>query len=225
MGTGLVEPLDEESADNPASHPELLDLMARQFAANDYDLKYLIEAITRSAAYARTSKQTHPGQSDGRLFARMRTRGLTPEQLFDSLALATGGADTEPSAPVYGAAPFNPATPRADFLRRFPNQDRRSEQQTSILQALYLMNGTIVTDAVSLEKNENLRIIAQATSVRTPRRVEQLFLIALSRKPTAAESARLSRYVDRGGPTKDPARALCDVFWALLNSSEFCTNH
>jgi hypothetical protein len=31
------------------------------------------------------------------------------------------------------------------------------------------------------------------------------------------------KYVDRGGPHKDPARALCDVFWALLNSSQFGT--
>ncbi|MGL4554246.1 MAG: DUF1553 domain-containing protein [Gemmataceae bacterium] len=224
MGHGLVEPLDEESADNPASHPELLDLLAAQFAASGYDLKYLTEAIARSGAYGRTSRQTHAGQADARLFARARTRGLTPEQLYDSLALATGAGDVDPVGPP-GVASYPPAVARAEFLRRFPNQDKRSEQQTSILQALYLMNGAVVTDAVSLERNENLRIIAQATSVRTSRRVEQLFLIALSRKPTAAESARLVRYVDGGGPSRDPARALCDVFWALLNGSEFCSNH
>src|SRR5262249_52183359 len=83
-----------------------------------------------------------------RLFARMRTRGLTPEQLFDSLALATGGTDSEPTAPAYGVAPFNPATPRADFLRRFPNQAQRPEQQTSIPQALYLMNRALGAGAV-----------------------------------------------------------------------------
>ena len=61
--------------------------------------------------------------------------------------------------------------------------------------------------------------------LKTSKKVEQLYLITLARKPTAAESSRLVKYVDAGGPKKDSARALCDVFWALLNSSEFCTNH
>jgi hypothetical protein len=82
-----------------------------------------------------------------------------------------------------------------------------------------------VSDATSLEHNRNLEIIARATTVRTSRRVEQMFLIALTRKPTAAESDRFVRYVDAGGPTRDPARALCHVFWVLLNSSEFSVNH
>jgi hypothetical protein len=227
LGVGLVEPVDEESPENPPSHPRVLDLLARQFAAHDYDLKYLIRAIALTRAYQLSSKQSHSGQADGRLFARMKVRGLSPEQLFDSLVLATGGRDEDPALinPFAGFRGNGPSTPRAEFLQRFPNQDRRSEQQTSILQALYLMNGKLVADATSLEHNKNLAIIAEATTVRTVRRVEQLFLITLSRKPMAAESARLVRYVDRGGPGKNSARALCDVFWALLNSSEFSSNH
>jgi hypothetical protein len=227
LGVGLVEPLAEEGPENPPSHPELLDLLARQFAANGYDLKYLIKAIALSRPYQLSSKHSHASQADVRLFGRMRVRGLSPEQMFDSLVLATGGKDdqAELTTPYLGfRAPGN-NTPRAEFLRRFPNQDKRTEQQTSILQALYLMNGKLVADATSLEHNKNLAIIAEAKTVRTSRRVEQLFLITLSRKPTAAESARLVRYVDRGGPHRGPARALCDVFWALLNSSEFCSNH
>jgi hypothetical protein len=227
LGVGLVEPVDEEGPDNPPSHPELLALLARQFALHDFDIKYLLKAITLSLAYQLSSKHSHASQADPRLFGRMRVRGLSPEQLFDSLVLATGGKDE--SLEQYNAwagfrgVPNN--TPRGEFLRRFPNQDKRTEQQTSILQALYLMNGKLVADATSLEHNRNLAIIAEAKTVRTSRRVEQLYLITLARKPSAAESARLVRYVDAGGPHKDPARALCDVFWALLNSSEFCSNH
>jgi Protein of unknown function (DUF1553)/Protein of unknown function (DUF1549) len=225
MGIGLVEPLDEESAENPASHPELLTLMARQFAEHKYDLKYLIKAIVSSRAYQRTSRQTGPSQAYARLFARMKVRGVSPEQMFDSLSVATGHKDDDPPYdPRFGVQPnFNSA--RADFVRRFPTPDKRTEQHTSILQALYLMNGTIVADATSLDKNKNLAIIAEGKSVPTGRRVDQLFLITLSRKPTKAERDRLVKYVDKGGPKKDPARALCDVFWALLNSSEFCVNH
>jgi len=227
LGTGLVEPVDEESEENLPSHPEIMDLLAKQFAAHDYDLKYLISTITLTRAYQLSSKQTNSAQADARLFARMRVRGLSPEQLYDSLAVATGQKDEDNSAlDAYGRfRNFNVNSPRYDFLRRFPNQDKRTEQQTSILQALFLMNGKLVADATSLEHNKNLEILAQAKSVRTSRRIEQLYLVALARKPTANESARLVKYVDSGGPKKDSARALCDVFWALLNSSEFCSNH
>src|SRR5262249_33980915 len=100
-----------------------------------------------------------------------------------------------------------------------------TESQTSILQALYLMNGKLVAGATSLEHNKNLAIIAEADGVRITRRVEQLYLITLSRKPRPAESSRPARYADRGGPPGDPRKALADVFWALLNSGEFSTNH
>ena len=39
------------------------------------------------------------------------------------------------------------------------------------------------------------------------------------------ETSRLVRYVEGGGPSKDSAKALADVFWMLLNSSEFILNH
>src|SRR5205085_196393 len=51
FGTGLVEPIDELGDHNPPSHPELLDELARQFAVHDFDLKYLIRAITTSRVY------------------------------------------------------------------------------------------------------------------------------------------------------------------------------
>jgi hypothetical protein len=224
MGTGLVEPLDEESPDNPPSHPDLLALLAEQFVANGHDLKYLLRAIASSRGYQLSSRLTHPSQADERLFARRPVRGLSPEQLFDSLALATGHSDEVPGTDPTLLRRPDLLTPRADFLRRFPNQARRAQQETSILQALYLMNGKVVAEATRPEHNKNLAILARGKAVRTSRRVEQLFLIALNRKPTARESERLVRYVDSGGPRKDSGRALCDVFWALLNSSEFCVN-
>jgi hypothetical protein len=221
LGVGLVEPVDDFREENPASHPALLALLGREFAAHDFDVRYLIRAIVGSKTYQRTSRQTHPGQADARLFARMRVRGLSPEQLFDSLALATCQKDDPDSLPRAADAP----SPRADFLRRFPNHDRRAAQQTTILQALYLMNGKLVSEAASLAHNQNLAILARAKGVPVARRIDQLFLLTLARRPTAAERARLGRYVGQGGPGKDPAQALCDVFWVLLNTGEFSVNH
>jgi hypothetical protein len=59
----------------------------------------------------------------------------------------------------------------------------------------------------------------------TAGRIETLYLATLSRKPREDELAKLTKFVDSGGPTNDSKKALSDVFWALLNSSEFMFNH
>src|SRR5262249_14602765 len=63
-GTGVVDPVDDFRDETPASHPELLDEVARQFTRHRFDLQYLIRAITASKTYQRSSRQTHPGQAD-----------------------------------------------------------------------------------------------------------------------------------------------------------------
>ena len=90
FGCGIVDPVDDFHEGNNPSHPELLDELAKAFADSSFDLKYLIRSLCRTRAYQRTSASTTPGQDDPRLFARMAAKGLTGEQLFDSLILATG---------------------------------------------------------------------------------------------------------------------------------------
>jgi len=224
FGVGLVDPVDGLGADdNPPSHPELLDELTRAFVAHDFDLKFLARAIVGTKAYQRTSRQTHPGQADPRLFARMPVRGLSAEQLFDSLIEATGY--TPPTENTGGYLSVDGATPRAKFLAKFQSQpDQPIDAPTSIQQALFLMNGKFATTAGSLGGSRTLSAIA-ADRGPAAGQVEQLFLVVLSRKPTAAESKRMTAYVESGGPANDRKAALADVFWALLNSTEFAVNH
>jgi hypothetical protein len=93
--------------------------------------------------------------------------------------------------------------------------------QTSLLQALALMNGRFVADSTSPERGEVLAAVADAPFMTTAERLEALYLAALTRKPRPEELAALSAYVESGGPHQDPKRALADVYWALLNSGEF----
>jgi hypothetical protein len=225
FGLGLVEPVDEAGSLNLPSHPELFDELARQFVAHRFDLRYLIRALTATQAYQRTSSATHPSQDEPRLFARMAIKGLSPEQLFDSLAQATGYREPASSA-RYGMNGFEMVkTPRSEFLARFSPQEKRTEFHTTILQALHLMNGSFITDATNLERNEVLNTVANATGLDTARRIEELYLNTLSRKPRPDELARLVKYVNDGGTDRNSRQALADVFWALLNSSEFMLNH
>jgi len=224
FGAGLIDPVDEAGNHNPPSHPELLDELAGQFVAHKYDLKYLLRALMQTKLYRSGSITTDPGQDDPRLFARMPVRGLGPSQLFDSLAEVMEyqeGSNRANALPVSGDA--NP-TPRAEFMARFSTPERPTEQQRSILQALFLMNGSFPARASSLEHNRALATIAESR-VETERKVETLYLMVLTRTARAEEMKRLVPYVDKGGPSGDKRKALADVLWALLNSAEFQLNH
>jgi hypothetical protein len=215
FGVGLIDPVDGLGRrDNPPSHPELLDELAHQFVAHDFDLKYLIRAVAGSQTYQRSSRQTDPRQADPRLFARAATRALTPEQLYDSLALATG---YHPE-PAVGGAP----SPRDEFLAPF--DDPNSEPvdfQASIQQALMMMNGKLTEEATRSPRSATVAAVINSKRPRPlARRIEDLYLATLSRKPRPEETRRLLDYA--AGDSKE---ALHDIFWSLLNSTEFILNH
>jgi hypothetical protein len=223
FGIGLVDPVDDISSNNPPSHPEVLDLLASEFAAHDFDVKFIIRVITATQAYGLTSRQTHASQQTPRMFARMAVKGLTPEQIFDSIAQATGYQQPfDPEQPLN----FNNDERRQMFIEMFANSsDAPTERQSTILQALSLMNGEFVADATDVSESRTLAAVAESPFLDVPQKVEALFLATLSRPPTAAESEQFSKYVAAGGSTDDPHTALGDVFWALLNNSEFLMNH
>ncbi len=183
----------------------------------------MIRSITATQTYQRTSTQSHESQDTPELFARMAVKGLTEEQIFDTLAEATGFFE------AYRAdEPFvlQQDTPRSQFLELFRNDsDSRTEQQTTILQALAMMNGEFLATHTHLERSQTLAAIINAPFMSDSDRVETLFLATLSRKPTGSEREKFVKYVTSGGAAKDPKAALTDVFWALLNSSEFLLNH
>ena len=220
FGTGIVDPVDDMGGDNVPSHPELLDTLARQFVEHDFELKYLIRAITATRAYGLTSMIDRPDPSPPYLFSAMSVRGLSAGQLFSSLAQATGFRE--------GMGPYamGDGGTQGRFLDLFANRDEKpTEAQTSILQALTLMNGSLVSGATSLQGGDTLAAVAEAPYLDTAGRVEELFLAALTRRPRPDESTLLVGYVEKAKTPDQKAEALADVFWAILNGPEFKHNH
>ena len=153
----------------------------------------------------------------------MAVQGLTGEQLFDSIAAAVGHLESFQQVQPFQ---FNQSGPRNEFLELFaPDNNSPTERQTSILQALALMNGQFTASATNVEQSATLTAVAEFPFMKSADRIETIYLAALTRSPRPDESERLTKYVDSGGPTKNQKQALSDVFWALLNSSEFLFNH
>lgn len=110
------------------------------------------------------------------------------------------------------------------FLNTFGRSTRDTpctcEVKTSptLSQALHLINGETTTGKI-VEGKVVSRLLATKKSAEV---VDELYLRCLCRKPTSAESQRI---VERLAASKDAARSLEDLFWALLNSNEFVFNH
>lgn len=217
FGRGLVNPVDDMHDNNEPSHPELLEALTQQFKANGFDVKYLVRAMVLSDAYQRSSVPVGDNATDNQFYSHRIIRMMYPEQLYDSLAAVVGKAgkgDNTGAAQKKGGA----VGPRDNFLTFFRIEDGYDplEYQNGIPQALRLMN--------SAQGNSTQGSVSQAikTAGNDPAKVvEQLYLIGLSRRPTAEEQARMVEYVSKNGG----AQAYNDVLWALINSSEFMLNH
>ncbi len=224
FGAGLVDPADETPGQGIKTGDEdLLDVLAKSFVAHQYDLKFLIEAIAGSKAYQLSSK----GAGTAPLFSRQPLRGLTGEQLYDSLFVATG----EPNAVSEVPSPIRLRNgARADFVAKFGQQNAKAtEHETSIVQALTMMNGYFVGAATDLQRSELLGAVLRSPFFDDKSRVETLYLATLSRLPTEKEMQKAQSYIGHPASGADPEKAhdeaVADVFWALINSAEFVFNH
>ncbi len=229
FGVSLLEPIIEPNDDSPVTHPELLDKLAQELVAHKFDQTFLIRALVHTRAYQRSSGGPELAtKEDYHLFIRMPIRSLTPEQIYDSFEAATRNSDpvhNNTYDPRFNGNPFAMNnTPKGQFLAKFGTQDRRYDPQTSILQALFMMNGKFMNDRTRVDANKDLRtLVHQGTA--TKKKIESLFMMVLSRPPREAEYDRLVPYVEGGGPSRNVERAFEDVYWALLNSPEFLLNH
>jgi len=221
FGRGLVNPVDNLSEDSPPSHPELFDALTEQFISSGFDVKHLVRAICNSQAYQRASTPPGKSASGEALYASMKIKPLTPEQLFDSLGKVLGSPDSAKkrgktrSGKVKGPGPGS-RTAFVEFFRPSEGGDP-DEYPVGIPQVLRLMNSDWMARTSVFVK--------QAVKSDQPpeRNIETLFLSTLSRRPTAAENQRLKKYLQ--GNTSNQAKAYGDILWALLNCSEFSLNH
>ncbi len=217
LGRGFVNPIDDMHPDNEPSHPELLAALSKRFAEGGFDLKQLIRGICLSKTYQRSSRLATGADADQQrtLFGRMAVKVMTPEQMFDSLALVTGfGGQARGRDKGVGAAKGQPNGPRERFVQFYlagAEHANTAEYEAGIPQALRLMNSRIAGNPQAVR--------ALVPPGAPPAKAfEAIYLAALSRRPTAAEVAKLNQYVAKAG---SPAEAYGDILWAVLNSSEF----
>ena len=237
FGMGIVEPVnafDLNKLSIQPTHPELLEALADDFIAKNYNLREMLRTMALSNTYQLSAQYTPGAWNEAWVpyFARRYPRRLMAEMLFDAITSAT-------SAPanfnVQGIGAVQKAmqlpdtldggrrAPNAVFLNNFGRGNRDENARTNdsaISQALALMNDPVVTVRVKRSTaNSTMAKVLAATS--DPASItEQLYLATLSRKPTAEERQEAIAYLT-GGALNERAE---DLQFALINSLEFLFN-
>jgi hypothetical protein len=214
---GLVEPLDSLGADEPGPHAAALDQLGRGFAASGHDLRWLFRAILLSDTYQRETAASGESVADPPIhaqlstFARFPARSLTVDELYQSIVQATGhtGVDEAAEAEQYEEDELAYADRPVEFL---------GERAQTVQRSLVLLNGSYVEDAV----HYGARVTLAAQGRRDAKaQLEFAFLAALSRQPAPEEATKLLPLVQGS----KGAQGLEDLWWLLLNSAEFSSNH
>lgn len=229
MGRGLVEPLDDVRATNPASNPELLDALAQDFVKNKFDVRHLLRAIMNSRAYQLSAKVQPGNQADATNvhYARFAVRRLAAEQIADAVDYATGTQEKYPGLPLGTRAIQLPdAEVKSFFLDVFGRPPRQitceceRTVQPNIAQAMHLLNGTALNKKIASAAG---RIDKMQKAKKSPAEmVDELYLVTLSRLPASDERQRVLGWIERA---PNPREGVQDLLWVLLNSREFLFNH
>jgi len=238
IGRGLVEPIDDFRVTNPASNPPLLEALARDYAASDFNLRQLVRTIMNSRTYQLSAEPNETNGDDDGSFARAIVRRLPAETLLDAQTQVLGVAAEFNGYPagtragqVRGTHRVRPrdkkTTPAERFLKTFGKPERllacecERSNETTLKQAFTLigdegLNQLLASDEsrlASLAKNESSALDM----------VTELYWTALSRPPTPDELAAGESLVTSAGDER--LIALQDLAWALLNSKEFVFRH
>jgi hypothetical protein len=234
LGRGIVHPADDLGSHNPASNPDLLTRLAENFKESNYDLKRLITWITLSTPYSVSSITNPTNKDDDQYCSHFPLKQMSPEQFFDSLIVASK-ANRVGAKGGWEAADKMKEELQLQFTAVF-NNDENSEADAfngTIPQALMLMNGTMMQKAISKEPGSYLYERVQEIMKKNARGADvtllnDLYLAALSRYPTKRERELAQILLNdtmAKSTDKNPIDGYQDIFWALLNSSEFVLNH
>ena len=236
FGQGLIEPVNDLSVTNPATHPELLQALTSELIGDHWSLRKILRKIVLSEAWGRSS--VDPGMitsnpspeaalhtAEIRFLARRSVLPMPPEILADAVADVLGvPLELSPQTAVRAVHVLDPARPAADLdllgrCRRM-NSCVLSNSQTELPLAaqLHLLNGSLINSRITdpASRLQQMLLAGQTDSEI----ITSGILHALSRNPTPTELLTWQQQLKSNNPA-ERRQQLEDFFWSLLNSQEF----
>ena len=235
MGRGVVDPVDDIRVSNPPSNEPLYTALGDRLAELNFDLRGLVRDICRSRVYQLSSQPNDSNQLDARQFSHRHLRRLRADVLLDAIVAVTGLPRQFKNFPIGTRAievypriqgDTNKGTAGWDsYFHTFGHATRltvaaaETKQEPTLPQVLHLAVGDSVQDRLANGKVVEELLAAYSTPEDI---ITALFIRTLSRQPTYDELHDLILLVE-DAPTDRAAYE--DIFWGLLNSTEFIFNH
>ena len=233
MGVGIVDPIDDFRATNPASNPELLDALRVEFVKSNFSVRHLMRLILNSRTYQLSSEENDTNRADETMFSHAIPRRLTAEQTLDAVAQvlqapAQFGGQPKGTRAIQitgvrnGGNRYSKPENGDRFLALFGKPSRlqtcecERTGEATLAQTMEMVSGELVAELLRDDQN----CVAQALSsdLNNDEFISQLYWSALSRAPLEEEQAALRAWIDSHASRRT---ALQDVAWAVLNSNEF----
>jgi hypothetical protein len=241
FGRGLVDPEDDLRETNPATNPELLDRLAKNFIETGYDLKQLVRTIAQSRVYQLSSIPNDYNGVDKQYFSRYYPKRLTAEVLLDSVNQVVRAESAFAGLPAGTRAvqlPDNSFNASSYFLTVFGRPDASTSCEcersgdASLAQSLHLINSKELYDKIAAEKSAAGQLAADKAR-KHEEKVRELYYAAYSREPDGEEMKLAVGHIQKktagkeGKPEEAAAarQAYEDIIWALVNTKEFVFNH
>jgi hypothetical protein len=226
-GRGIVDPVDDFRDSNPSANDALLDALAEDFVAHQFDVKELIRVIMNSRTYQLTTETNEFNKDDNKYFSHAVTKLLTAEQLLDAICTVTDVPEKYAGLPLGTRAVQLPdGEVNHVFLKTFGQPGRElaceceREGESNLAQALQLINGPTINEKLRNPNNRLGKLLTNATPEVDM--LHELYLTTVSRLPGESEIKAAQDHIHHNA---DKRKAWEDVLWALLNSKEFLFRH
>ncbi len=218
----LVDPVDDLGSQEQL--PPVLLLLADDFAEHGFDLRRLVRVIMATEVFQLDSRgETEVSAAQEVAWAAFPLTRLRPEQVVGSLLQASSLETINQQSHIL--VRLIRAVGEKDFVQRYGDlgEDEFDSRAGTIPQRLLLMNGKIVHDRTKEDlftASGRIADLAPSDSVA----VESAYLAVLTRRPTPEEADHFAGRL-AGIKAKQRQQQMTDLFWTLLNSTEFSWNH
>jgi hypothetical protein len=226
IATVLLEPLEHlEPADPRRLQRLALDRLAQDFAEHDFDLRRLLRVIVALKVYRLDSASPEElTEAHDLYWAAFPMTRLRSDQVAQSLLQACSLTTVNSDSNLLTRMAFFDQSRR--FVERYGDtgEDEFDNRGGTVPQRLFMMNGAIVREKTKEDFNNASARIAKL-SPNDAKAIEVAYLAVLTRRPTQEELEHFQlRLADKAGKNLKE-QALEDLYWTLLNSTEFAWNH
>lgn len=222
----LIDPVDEIPLEGP--YPPAMEILTDDFIDHRFNLQRLIRLIASTRAFQLDSRaardQDEAADAQEAHFAAFPLTRLRPEQVAGSVIQSSTLTTINAEAHIFQR--MKRYFSEGNFVERFGDagEDEFNQQGGTIPQRLLMMNGEMVNGQVKPNPfmNSATRIGIVAPDDETA--VNTMFLAVFSRRPTAEEAEHFATQL-RGTDGDLRSEKMADLYWSLLNATEFSWNH